>query len=82
MTIVVRLVLGFAADVDKDNNDDIRHKVAQRVNGICHHRGTMSHDASDELEKQQNHVDDAAHQCHFVYLFVSFHFARKDTYFL
>ena len=81
MAIVVRLVLGFAADMHKDNHNDIGHEVAQRVDGIGHHGSTMSQDACHKLEQQQNHVDHAANHRYLVYLFVSFHNERKDTHF-
>ena len=52
MTVVVRLILRLATDVHKDNDDDIGDEVAERVDGISHHRSTMAKDACHELEDE------------------------------
>ena len=59
--------------MDEHQYDDIRHEVRQGMNGICHHRGTMPHDACHKLKQQQHHIDDAAHQRHLIDFLIPFH---------
>ena len=59
--------------MDEHQNDDIRHEVGQRVDGISHHRSTMAQDARYELEEQQYHVYCPSDKRHLIYLFIPFH---------
>ena len=79
VTIVVRLVFGFRADMDESQHNDVRHEVRERMDCVGHHRGTMTHDARRELEGQQQHIHRPATQRHAVDFLVSLH---RKTYFL
>ena len=73
MTVVVRLILRFPANVHKKQDDAIRHEIRQRMNGIGHHRGTMPHEACHKFEEQQHHVDCSSNDRNLIYFFVTFH---------
>ena len=73
MAVVVRLILGFAADMYEDEHNDIRHEVAKRVDGIGHHGRTMSHNARHKLEDEQQHIHCSPDKCHLIDFPVSFH---------
>jgi hypothetical protein len=68
----MRFVAWLVADTDKHQYDGIRHEIAEGVDGISYHGGTMSQDASHKLEEQQGYIHHAAHQCHLIYLLTSF----------
>ena len=74
VTIVVRLVLRLIADAYEDDDDGIGHEIAERMDGISHHSGTVAEDAGHKLEDQQHHVDDAAYERYLVDFLTAFHF--------
>ena len=64
--VVVVGVFGLRRKAHEHQNDDVRHKVRQRMDGIGQHSRAVSHDARKKLEEQQQEVHHTAHDGHFV----------------
>ena len=61
MPVIVSLIFRLGRDAHKDNDDDVRNKVRQRVYGICQHGGAMPRDSRKELKQKQQEVHHTPH---------------------
>ena len=60
VAVGVVFVCGLAAESYECDYDDIGDEVAERMYGVCYHRGGVADDACCKLEYEEEGVDDAA----------------------
>ena len=68
MSEVVVLVLRLVRYLHENDDYDVRDEIRQRMYRIGYHRGTLSYDASGELENQEQQIRDASCDRDLVYL--------------
>ena len=61
VAVVMPFVFGLGRNTHKHNDDDVRHKVGQRMNRIGQHGGTVPAHTCHKLEHQQQEVHHTSH---------------------